>query len=216
MYQVTDTETNTVLGMCSHDLCRFSCLFFSVPINCFLFFSLSVSFLIIVGHFFLDLYPREGKYAHQCVMPISPSFADNGTCQLPAVAMMANMPRGSNGKPALLQHSQVSPPLMMSCRCDMALRQVVTLFHEFGHVMHGVCTKSAHARFSWAWSVVPYPGMHTLVLMIPHAHTLPLTLVSMLAGVEYDFLEVPSMMLENWTWAPNVLHELSSHHETHA
>ena len=59
--------------------------------------------------------------------------------------------------------------------------------------MHCLCTRSDYSLFSWAWSVVPYP-----------------------AGVEHDFLEVPSQALENWVWEPAVLAELSRHHETGA
>lgn len=53
--------------------------------------------------------------------------------------------------------------------------EVKTLFHEFGHAMHCLCTKTKYSLFSWAWDMVPWPG-----------------------GVEKDFLEVPSMMLEQW------------------
>ena len=55
-------------------------------------------------------------------------------------------------------------------------------------VMHAMCTMTDYSLFSWAWSVVPYP-----------------------AGVEHDFLEVPSQALENWVWDPAVLKRLSSH-----
>jgi len=50
---------------------------------------------------------------------------------------------------------------------------VVTFFHEFGHVMHALCTKSMYSRFSWSWTAIPYP-----------------------VGIEMDALEVPSQMFE--------------------
>jgi Zn-dependent oligopeptidase len=59
------------------------------------------------GHFFLDLYPREGKYGHQCVLPIRPSCNLHGEYITPAVAMIANMPRPTPENPGLLHHSQV-------------------------------------------------------------------------------------------------------------
>ncbi|EDQ89077.1 uncharacterized protein MONBRDRAFT_25656 [Monosiga brevicollis MX1] len=128
----------------------------------------------LLGHFFLDMHSRPGKYGHQCVMPIRPSCVRDGQQQTPIVAMIANFPRNTADQPALLRHSQVT-----------------TFFHEFGHVCHGVCTSSKYARFAWAWSIVPYP-----------------------AGVEYDYLEVPSMMFENWTWDASVLRKLSCHFKT--
>eukprot|EP00049_Salpingoeca_infusionum_P025361 m.18824 g.18824 ORF g.18824 m.18824 type:complete len:671 (-) comp7952_c0_seq2:122-2134(-) len=130
----------------------------------------------VLGYFFLDLFPRDGKYSHQCVLPITPCFVDeDGTKHLPAVAMVGNFPKPTEDQPQpLLRHTQVE-----------------TLFHEFGHVMHGVCTNSKYSLFSWAWSAVPWPG-----------------------GVEYDFLETPSMMFQNWVWEVPVLQMLSSHVET--
>ena len=55
------------------------------------------------------------------------------------------------------------------------LLEVKTMFHEFGHAMHCVCTATNRSLLSWAWPMVPWPG-----------------------GVEQDFLEVPSMMFEQW------------------
>ncbi|KAK3268416.1 hypothetical protein CYMTET_23084 [Cymbomonas tetramitiformis] len=72
----------------------------------------------------------------------------------------------------------------------MRFREVETFFHEFGHVVHCVCAKVKHSPFAWAWSAVPWPG-----------------------GVQQDFLEVPSMMLENWMYSPDVLRRLSQHFE---
>ena len=66
-----------------------------------------------------------------------------------------------------------------------------TLFHELGHVVHALLAQSAHSRLSWAWPMVPWPG-----------------------GVENDFLEVPSMMMEQWAYDPAVLARVSSHWTT--
>ena len=56
-----------------------------------------------------------------------------------------------------------------------------------------MCTRTDYSLFSWAWNVVPYP-----------------------AGVEHDFLEVPSQALENWVWEEKVLRKLSHHIHTGA
>ena len=128
----------------------------------------------VLGHFFLDLYPREGKFGHQCVLPIRPGYTlPDGSYQTPAAALIGNNPRPTQTRPSLLRH-----------------RQVVTLCHEMGHVLHAVMSRAQHPRFAWAWSAVPWP-----------------------AGVEYDFLETPSMMGENFAWEPDVLtHRLSGHY----
>lgn len=76
--------------------------------------------------------------------------------------------------PSLLRHSEV-----------------VTYFHEFGHVVHCVCSQAKFSLHAWAWSAVPYPG-----------------------GVEMDFLEAPSQMLENWLFDSAVLQRVSSHVDT--
>ena len=133
---------------------------------------LDSSTLEVQGHFYLDLFPREGKYSHQCVYPLRPSYVkDNGTRALPACVNLGNLTPAREGSPSLL-----------------LFREVETFFHEFGHVCHCVLTNSKHSLHSWAWSAVPWPG-----------------------GVEQDFLEVPSMMLENFVWQPEVLKRLSSH-----
>jgi len=60
--------------------------------------------------------------------------------------------------------------------------EVQTFFHEFGHAMHAVCTRTAFSKFSWAWPIVPWPG-----------------------GVQQDFLEVPSMFFEQFVYNKEVL-----------
>ena len=128
------------------------------------------------GYFYLDLFPREGKYSHQCVYPLRPSFVRDDEAEVPpACVNIGNLSRSTDpSKPSLLR-----------------FREVETFFHEFGHVMHCVLTKSKHSMQAWAWSAVPWPG-----------------------GVEQEFLEVPSMMLENFVWRKEVLKTLSKHNET--
>ena len=47
----------------------------------------------LLGHFYLDLYSRPGKFGHQCVVPLSPSFRAEGQAgrATPAVAILGNM-----------------------------------------------------------------------------------------------------------------------------
>ncbi|KAJ2708185.1 metalloendopeptidase [Coemansia sp. IMI 203386] len=84
-----------------------------------------------VGHFYLDLYPREGKYNHACVNPIRAGFArSDGTREYPVAVMLANFPKPTSNAPALLTH-------------DDAL----TLLHEFGHVFHHICAETKWSHF---------------------------------------------------------------------
>ncbi len=71
------------------------------------------------GNFYLDLYPRENKYKHFACFPISQYRIANGREVLPVAALLCNFPEGSAGQPALLPHGDV-----------------ITLFHEFGHLVH--------------------------------------------------------------------------------
>eukprot|EP00928_Gymnodinium_smaydae_P054421 TRINITY_DN38196_c0_g1_i1.p1 TRINITY_DN38196_c0_g1~~TRINITY_DN38196_c0_g1_i1.p1 ORF type:complete len:694 (-),score=100.88 TRINITY_DN38196_c0_g1_i1:560-2641(-) len=74
-----------------------------------------------VGHFYLDLHPREGKYAHAAVFHLLKRKGNQAAVDV----MMCNFPdKSSDGTPALLRHDDV-----------------VTFFHEFGHIMHGLCAE---------------------------------------------------------------------------
>ena len=85
-----------------------------------------------LGFFYLDLFPREGKYHHFAMFPIidGKRLAD-GTYQRPVVALVCNFPPPSADKPSLLDHDSVQ-----------------TLFHEFGHAMHAILTRAQFTRFS--------------------------------------------------------------------
>ena len=85
-----------------------------------------------LGFFYLDLYPREGKYHHFAMFPIidGKRLAD-GTYQRPVVSLVCNFTPPSGSTPSLLDHDSVD-----------------TLFHEFGHAMHAILTRANFSRFS--------------------------------------------------------------------
>ncbi|HWJ80844.1 MAG TPA: M3 family metallopeptidase [Nocardioides sp.] len=102
-----------------------------------------------VGRIYLDLHPREGKYKHAAQFTLTDGVAGR---QLPEGVLVCNFSRG------LMEHDHV-----------------VTLFHEFGHLVHHVL--GGHG--DWA----RFAGVAT----------------------EWDFVEAPSQMLEEWAWHPGVL-----------
>ncbi|XP_008222033.1 PREDICTED: probable thimet oligopeptidase [Prunus mume] len=86
----------------------------------------------LLGHFYLDMYKREGKYNHTCVVALqNGALSSNGSRQIPVVLMIAQLQKDVSGHPALLRFSEV-----------------VDLFHEFGHVVQHICNRASFARFS--------------------------------------------------------------------
>jgi thimet oligopeptidase len=87
-----------------------------------------------MGLFYLDMFPREGKYNHFAVFSIiEGKQLPDRRYQRPTCAMICNFPPPEPGKPSLMSFSDVE-----------------TLFHEFGHVMHYLLTRAKTARFSGA------------------------------------------------------------------
>ncbi|HUD46403.1 MAG TPA: M3 family metallopeptidase [Candidatus Baltobacteraceae bacterium] len=85
-----------------------------------------------MGLFYLDMFPREGKYNHFAEFGIiDGKLLDDGQYQRPTVALICNFPSPQPGVPSLLDHEDV-----------------VTLFHEFGHAMHAILTRAKYSRFS--------------------------------------------------------------------
>lgn len=85
-----------------------------------------------IGRFYLDLFPREGKFSHAAEFPLVPSRRlEDGSYQNPMCAMVANFTKPTKETPSLLQHGEVE-----------------TLFHEFGHVLHQNLGRTETARFS--------------------------------------------------------------------
>ncbi|MBK7274037.1 MAG: Zn-dependent oligopeptidase [Actinomycetales bacterium] len=102
-----------------------------------------------LGRIYLDLHPREGKYKHAAQFDLVTGVAGR---QLPEGVLVCNFSRG------LMEHDHV-----------------VTLFHEFGHLVHHVL--AGHQEW------FRFSGVAT----------------------EWDFVEAPSQMLEEWAWDADIL-----------
>lgn len=86
----------------------------------------------LLARFYLDLFPREGKFSHAAKFPIIPGRRlPDGSYQSPVCAMVANFTKPTDDAPSLLQHSELE-----------------TLFHEFGHVLHHSLGRTELAGFS--------------------------------------------------------------------
>ena len=85
-----------------------------------------------LGMFYLDMFPRDGKFNHFAEFGIIPGkLLPNGKYQRPTVSLICNFPPPAKDKPSLLSHSDVE-----------------TLFHEFGHALHAIVTTAKYVRFS--------------------------------------------------------------------
>ncbi|MDB6130324.1 MAG: thop1 [Verrucomicrobiales bacterium] len=85
-----------------------------------------------MGMFYLDMFPRDGKYNHFAEFGIiEGKLLANGKYQRPTVALICNFPPPSKDKPSLLAHHEVE-----------------TLFHEFGHALHAILTRAHYSRFA--------------------------------------------------------------------
>ena len=120
----------------------------------------------MVAAFYVDLFPRENKRGGAWMNSlISAAYCEEAP--LPHLGLFcANVNPPVGGKPALLTH-----------------REVETLFHEFGHLLH---------------------------------HCFSTVSVRSLAGtnVAWDFVELPSQIMENWCWERSGLDLFASHYET--
>ena len=88
-----------------------------------------------LARFYMDLFPREGKFGHAAAFTLRggrrlDATNGSGEYQRPISAIVANFTRPTESSPSLLRHSEV-----------------VTLFHEFGHILHQTLTTSRYTRF---------------------------------------------------------------------
>jgi Zn-dependent oligopeptidase len=99
----------------------------------------------LIAHFYADLFPRDGKFGHAAAYALTLGHRRaDGEYERPVSVIVANFTPPSGDRPSLLTH-----------------REVETLFHEFGHILHMSLTRAEFARFSGAeteWDFVEAPS----------------------------------------------------------
>jgi len=118
----------------------------------------------IIGRFYLDMHPRPGKYSHAAEFPLLDGIRGK---QLPEAALVCNFPEPTATDFGLMDYDDV-----------------VSFFHEFGHLMHQILG----GQQQWA-------GISGI-------------------SMERDFVEAPSQMLEEWMRSPQVLASFAHHYKT--
>ncbi|MBX3212368.1 MAG: Zn-dependent oligopeptidase [Labilithrix sp.] len=86
----------------------------------------------LLGRFYFDLYPRDGKYKHAAVFSIRDTAKmPDGSRLVPIAAIECNFPKPGGAAPALMSH-----------------QDAVTFFHEFGHVIHHLLSEAELSSFA--------------------------------------------------------------------
>ena len=119
-----------------------------------------------VGLFYVDLFPRESKRQGAWMTWFRSQGLYNGVVSRPHISIVCNFTKPTADAPALLTH-----------------REVETLFHEFGHSLHGLLSQCTYTS---------------------------------LAGpnVKWDFVELPSQIMENWVSQKESLDLFATHYQT--
>lgn len=118
----------------------------------------------MIGRFYLDMHPRPGKFSHAEMVQVLDGVRGK---QMPEAALICNLPEPTATDPGLMEYDDV-----------------VTFFHEFGHLMHHILG----GQQQWA-------GISGITM-------------------ESDFSEAPSQMLEEFIRSPQVLASFAHHYQT--
>ena len=120
----------------------------------------------LVALFYTDFFPRKGKRNGAWMTSFKPQYIQNGVNERPHISNVCNFTPPTPTKPSLLTFNEVT-----------------TLFHEFGHGLHGMLANTTYPSLSGT-------------------------------SVFWDFVELPSQMMENWCYEPEALALFAKHYET--
>ena len=116
--------------------------------------------------FYADFFPRKGKRNGAWMTSFKPQYNKDGFNERPHVSIVCNFTPPTETKPSLLTFNEVT-----------------TLFHEFGHALHGMLANTTYPSLSGT-------------------------------SVYWDFVELPSQVMENWCYEPEALALFAKHYET--
>ena len=122
----------------------------------------------LVAIFYADFFPRSGKRNGAWMTSYKPQFVKNNKNERPHVSIVCNFTKPTSTKPSLLTFNEVT-----------------TLFHEFGHALHGMLADTIYPSLSGT-------------------------------SVAWDFVELPSQIMENWCYEKEALALFAKHYETGA
>lgn len=119
-----------------------------------------------ISIFYADFFPRAGKRDGAWMTSFKPQYIKNGENSRPHISIVCNFTKPTKSKPSLLTFNEVT-----------------TLFHEFGHALHGMLANTTYPSLSGT-------------------------------SVFWDFVELPSQILENWCYEKEALELFATHYET--
>lgn len=119
-----------------------------------------------ISLFYADFHPRKGKRGGAWMTSYKSQYKRNGEDVRPHVSNVCNFTRSTPSKPSLLTFTEVT-----------------TLFHEFGHGLHGMLANTTYPSLSGT-------------------------------SVYWDFVELPSQVMENWCYEKEALELFATHYES--
>ena len=120
----------------------------------------------LVAIFYADFFPRPGKRNGAWMTSFKSQYIKDGKNERPHISNVCNFTKPTETKPSLLTFNEVT-----------------TLFHEFGHGLHGMLANTVYPSLSGT-------------------------------SVYWDFVELPSQVMENWCYEPEALALFAKHYET--
>ena len=120
----------------------------------------------LVAIFYADFFPRKGKRNGAWMTSFKSQYIKDGINERPHISNVCNFTKPTATKPSLLTFNEVT-----------------TLFHEFGHGLHGMLANTIYPSLSGT-------------------------------SVYWDFVELPSQVMENWCYEPEALALFAKHYET--